>query len=167
MNVIMWVIFCIIAVRDLREHRIPNKLLLTALIIKSVFFILADVNLDVLLDSIYSAVILFCLGLFFFFLRAMSPGDVKLLGTIGYITGITQFGSLLFYLTMGGGLVAIFCLFDAISQGYRPKSLKQKTNELALSRELGKIPHSRYEQKLVMPFAPSVVIGLALFYYFN
>ncbi|PMO51302.1 hypothetical protein BCT07_06320 [Vibrio breoganii] len=165
MPILFWIILCIISIYDLKENRIPNKLLVIAILLKSV--VLATSSSLNYIDSILSGLVLFTLGFIFFILRAMSPGDVKLLGTIGYLTGITQFGSLLFYLTMAGGLVAVFCLFDAISQGYKPKSLKQKADELALTKELGKIPHSRYEQKLVMPFAPSVVIGLALFYYFN
>ncbi|MEZ9356258.1 prepilin peptidase [Vibrio breoganii] len=167
MDIILWGIFCIIAVCDLREHRIPNRLLILALVFKTFIFVLTDASLDMFFESIYSATMLFALGLLFYFLRGMSPGDVKLLGVIGYITGITEFQSLLFYLVMAGGVVAIFCLLDAISQGYKPKSLKQRTNELVLSKQLWSVPHSRYEQKLVMPFAPSVVIGLALFYYFN
>ncbi|MEZ9589789.1 prepilin peptidase [Vibrio breoganii] len=165
MPIILWGILSVIAVYDLKENRIPNKLLITIIVVKT--FFLVSVNMDNFLDSLISGTALFGLGFIFFILRAMSPGDVKLLATIGFASGITQFGSLLFYLTMAGGLVATFCLFDAISKGYKPKSVKQKTNELALTKDLINVPHSRYEQKLVMPFAPSVVIGLALFYYFN
>nr|WP_231892625.1 MULTISPECIES: prepilin peptidase [unclassified Vibrio] len=129
------------------------------------------------LDSMKAGVILFCAGLVLFFVRAMSPGDVKLFFVIGFVTGITDIGSLFYWILLSGGVVATFCFFDRRSNNLNPKgfllSLKERWYKLVTlhmpmsEAEKKSLKISRYGDKLVMPFAPSIVIGLAMFYYFN
>ncbi|MFS1865900.1 prepilin peptidase [Vibrio breoganii] len=165
MLLISWSIFIIIAIYDLREHRIPNFLLFWL-----VGFQLGDVLVHdsaLLSNFLLGFISFFLIGLALYLVRAMSPGDVKLLGVVGFYIGFDGSASFFYYLLIASGVVATFCLLDNHSNG-RPSMLCTLIGNTGLIKKSSyEMWHIRYGYKLVMPFAPSVVIGLALFYYFT
>ncbi|MEZ9897692.1 prepilin peptidase [Vibrio breoganii] len=172
MSLIPWFVLIVIAVYDLSENRIPNIFLFLLLSFRIIEITVLDVSL--LLNALLSLVLYFFIGLVLFSLRAMSPGDVKLLGVVGAYVGWSNTAQFLYYILMASGVVAFLFLLDGHSRGKPSRLLTSFANvkpfALTDSRSFsqgGGSFHSRYSDKLVMPFAPSVVIGLALFYYFT
>ncbi|MFA0080964.1 prepilin peptidase [Vibrio breoganii] len=176
MSLFCWATFFYIALSDLEQHRIPNRALVIVLLMQTASYFIHFDDMSWVLPSLLSGTLLFFIGLIFFFLKAMSPGDVKLLFVIGYVVGGADILELLFWLSMGGGCVAILFFLDDMSR-YRPEqdplNLIKSTFYRIVTRKIYKnedkkaVGHQRYGDKLVMPFAPSLVIGLAMFYYFN
>ncbi|PMM20426.1 hypothetical protein BCT04_13475 [Vibrio breoganii] len=174
-------LFFLIAVYDLREHRIPNNLLLLIISIRT-FELLAKFDVTFIMTSLILGVLLFCIGLVFFILRAMSPGDVKLLFVVGFATAtVGSAVNLLYWILIAGGIVSIFVIFFNRANAYKKQPISS-TLTFAFNRVWHRVilyhaPRanlsvppglkSRYGDKLVMPFAPSIVIGMAMFYYFN
>ncbi|PMG82816.1 hypothetical protein BCU83_00685 [Vibrio breoganii] len=107
----------------------------------------------------------------------MSPGDVKLMFVVGFSTAITNIGSLLYWIIVSGGIVSVFCLFYAQARKYEKVSFlsrvrndwnRLRTRQVDKAKSISLVARTtRYGDKLVMPFAPSIVIGMAMFYYFN
>ncbi|EEW05864.1 hypothetical protein SX4_0050 [Vibrio mimicus SX-4] len=101
----------------------------------------------------------------------MSPGDVKLLGVVGMIVGWEAMGDAAYWITISAGMVA--ALFMLLHYAQNPDSLSQVVGRYSQQAMSGNIPilsslQSRVsmQAKLTMPFAPAVVIGLAMFHYF-
>nr|WP_277870919.1 A24 family peptidase [Vibrio breoganii] len=171
-----WGVFFAIALFDLKEHRIPNALLLCLIATRMVELLLVS-DIPMALDSLRIGAILFLVGLGLYLVKAMSPGDVKLFFVVGFVTGIPNVGNLLYWVVLAGGLVAFFYFAYSVANDQNRKTLTIR-NKNALPKSLGKenpncktqsksMPTSRYGNKLVMPFAPTIVIGMAMFYYFN
>ncbi|MEZ8967674.1 prepilin peptidase [Vibrio breoganii] len=176
---IYWLLFFLVALSDIKEHKIPNKLLLIAI---GVRFgdILLELDSSVLISSLTSGVLLFSAGFALFLLRAMSPGDVKLLFVVGFCTNVQKVMVLGYWIILSGGIVATIYFFyqralsptnDSIIEQFKSK-IKEifyfvLTAKMKKSSTTEKHLPSRYGDKLVMPFAPSIVIGMAMFYYFN
>ncbi len=74
-----WVVMIMIAINDIRWHRIHNNLLILLLLFLVVKLLIPPIDYNEILYSMYGAIALFVFGLILFFLRAMSAGDVKLL----------------------------------------------------------------------------------------
>ncbi|MFA0189241.1 prepilin peptidase, partial [Vibrio lentus] len=115
---------------------------------------------------------LFCSGLILYFLRAMSAGDVKLLGVIGLYIG---WGSLLdvsYYILIAAGIIGtLYLLYNRANNSEMTvrRYFEEKIMLVSgISPDIKGEPvvHSRYSNKVTMPFAPSVVIGLAMYSYF-
>ncbi|PMG37206.1 hypothetical protein BCS96_02305 [Vibrio breoganii] len=176
MLLLYWPFFLSIAITDLRENRIPNALLLSLICVRATELIW-HMDLSFGLESLISGLALFGIGLILFLIRAMSPGDVKLLFVVGFVTGVSDIGNLLYWILISGGLVASFCLFNERARSYDNSPLFSRvtsilnlrsTNQINKKEQVPKKAAStRYGDKLVMPFAPSIVIGMAMFYYFN
>ncbi|MEZ9418826.1 prepilin peptidase [Vibrio breoganii] len=176
MNIFCWCVFFYIALSDLKKHRIPNKALIIILIMQTVSCFFVYNNISWLGPSLSTATVLFLFGLFFFFLQAMSPGDVKLLFVIGYVTGGVDILELVYWLTIGSGCVAILFFLEEMSRSSTKLGTLESIKNIyyrVMTRKIYRkddekiVGHQRYGHKLVMPFAPSLVIGLAMFYYFN
>lgn len=169
MNVIFWGCLFLIAVYDARENRIPNYLLLLILFLLTLKIINQGESLEYVAYLIASGVILFTVGLAFYFLGAMAPGDVKLLGIIGIIVGWDSLLLASYWILISGGLVGSFYLFNRLSN--EPSGSKMLFNKSSLFMLYGHstskiISVSSHSEKLRMPFAPVAVIGLALHSYF-
>lgn len=101
-SVVLWII-------DVREHRLPNRLVLPAYVVGLVMFLVSstlDADLARLVRAIASMAILFA---FYFCMRLASPasiggGDVKLAGLLGLYLGWVGWSALLF------GMVSAFLI---------------------------------------------------------
>nr|WP_279342440.1 prepilin peptidase [Vibrio vulnificus] len=160
----------VVAVYDARDNRIPNAWLLPLTLLACLHWV-AKGDFSQLFLAIGAGVIYFSSGLVLFFLRAMSPGDVKLLGVVGVVIGWDAMGTVAYWVTLSAGLVALF--FMMLHYAQYPDSLQKLVGRYSFQAMSGQVPLlSVYpsevvvQGKLTMPFAPAVVIGLALFHYF-
>ncbi|HAS6098763.1 TPA: prepilin peptidase [Vibrio vulnificus] len=169
-NSLIWFCLLVVAVYDARDNRIPNAWLLPLTLLACLHWV-AKGDFSQLFLAIGAGVIYFSSGLVLFFLRAISPGDVKLLGVVGVVIGWDAMGTVAYWITLSAGLVALF--FMMLHYAQYPDSLQKLVGRYSFQAMSGQVPLlSVYpsevvvQGKLTMPFAPAVVIGLALFHYF-
>ncbi|KDN28133.1 prepilin peptidase [Vibrio sp. D420a] len=153
----IWVILLLISFYDLSENRIPNKLLVLLLIF-GFFYGFQEVGLK---EQALGLLLYFSSGLILYFIKVMSAGDVKLLGVIGMIFGASSIVDVGYYILMASGLIGTMYLFL-----FKVNTLEFQGCSLSVN-PLNKQIHARYKEKITMPFAPSVVIGLAMYSYFT
>ncbi|PMO03426.1 hypothetical protein BCT19_17665 [Vibrio splendidus] len=172
-SLLFWALLIIVSVYDVEKHRIPNKILILFLFLYFLSVLNSGFSLGVLVASLIGAVVLFCSGLILYFLRAMSAGDVKLLGVIGLYIG---WGSLLdvsYYILIAAGIIGTLYLLYNRANNSEMTVRRYFEEKLMLVSGISPdikgepVVHSRYSNKVTMPFAPSVVIGLAMYSYFT
>ncbi|MDW6002357.1 A24 family peptidase [Vibrio mangrovi] len=166
MSFIIWLILFVIAVCDAKEHRIPNKLVVLLVLSGALYQWSfssgwADWGLD-----LCAGALLFSIGLGFYFLRFMSPGDVKLLAGVGVYLG---WGNLLHgVFWIGVSSVLIGLMYLALPPSSVTWHSEQHHHASSVMGD-GVFVH-RYglhtHGKSFMPFAPVVVVGLALHHHF-
>ncbi|GEM80155.1 hypothetical protein VSU01S_24000 [Vibrio superstes NBRC 103154] len=113
---------------------------------------------------------MFAASMCLFFVKAMSPGDVKLLGAIGFCVGLDNLVGSSTWIILSSGLIGVvFMIYNFSFLGINnPMKLINEPKLFTRINQGGKDTNPwRYGDKLTMPFAPSVTVGLALFYYFN
>ncbi|MCW4441334.1 A24 family peptidase [Vibrio splendidus] len=172
-SLLFWALLIIVSVYDVEKHRIPNKILILFLFLYFLSVLNSGFSLDALVTSLIGGVVLFCSGLILYFLRAMSAGDVKLLGVIGLYIG---WGSLLdvsYYILIAAGIIGTLYLLYNRANNSEITVRRYFEEKLMLVSGISPdikgepVVHSRYSNKVTMPFAPSVVIGLAMYSYFT
>lgn len=108
MNLFIWIVLFAVAVSDAKEHRIPNTLLLIILFLDLInkLFIIQDYPL--LLWSVGTGITCFICALILYFLKVMAPGDVKLLGVVGFWLGPEHITQAVFWIAISSVVVGIF-----------------------------------------------------------
>jgi prepilin peptidase CpaA len=157
-----WLILCVIAIFDLRDNRIPNRWVLL-LIFSAVANWFTEISWTAAAThSLLGGIALFAGGICLYAVKAMAAGDVKLLGAVGCLVGWGNIMPVTLCISLSAGIVALFVLAQHTAmQPYSVNELYQKVKYRAV--HLGRDPLQSTESKLVMPFAPSVVLGMALF----
>lgn len=163
MYLIIWSLLVTIAVSDARIYRIRNShLILLFICIFTEKVTSLGFSIQILLDLAGGLVFFFgSLGLFA--LRAMAPGDVKLLGVVGFWLGWGNLWDATMWLSISTVVIGLFYSLErAASRGdswntFWLRFVPQRFEENAESAK---------SQLIVMPFAPVIVIGLALNSYF-
>ena len=168
LNLSIWSMLFMIGIKDTEKHRIPNKLLLILIFLVVIEWAAMNSSLIVLQEKLLGFVIMFVIGLLLFFLKAMAPGDVKLLAVVGFLVGLSQLQSVSYWITLSAGIVGVFYAFYYSIESPRfGNRVKKNTNKLTIQQEaLMLATRNTVIKKTVMPFAPAVVIGLALHQYF-
>lgn len=156
-SISIWVIIFFIACNDLMKNKIPNKLL-ALLFVLGILLGFGDLGMK---DQFLGFLVYFIFGLILYFLKVMSAGDVKLLGVVGSLFGASSFFSVGYYILISCGLVGTMYLFL-----YKANALTVSEGSLC-TNPINNQVHTRYGEKIAMPFAPSVVIGLAMYSYFT
>lgn len=170
MDLVIWLILVIIAISDAKKYRIPNSYLLVLIAVVLINkFVEAD-SYQVILYDLLAGGAFFFGSLALFFLRAIAPGDVKLLGAVGFWLGWGNLMSAVVWLAVSTVVVGVFYTLSqfASSGGDIRSSVLLMTAPKKSDNETG-LTHQQLEclsQKVVMPFAPVIVIGLALNSYF-
>jgi len=170
MDIVLWVLLFFVAVFDAREYRIPNKLLLLIISYHYIYAVfVGHQGFEYLGNSLLSGVSAFLIGLLFYFLKAMAPGDVKLFFVIGSLVTLEQLPSLGYWILIAsGGVGILYALLHAagkedlrnhVMNYYSYKFFYGGVNSQLISTTV------RLENKLVMPLAPSIIIGFALYNY--
>lgn len=179
-SIFVWIILCLIGVSDAREHRVPNKLLLGLLLIAALSVFLNPALTDwfaVFSDKATSFVLCFILGLLLYLVRVMAAGDVKLIAVLGFIMGLEPLPSYAFYACLSTAFIG--SMYWALNK--LPSSLTSlaslKSNgdfslmSLSASAYLGgeRVKHAVVTKQglTYMPFAPILIIGLAMHQYFS
>jgi len=169
-NYLIWLGFIAIAVSDAREHRIPNTYLLIVLALCLLNILLKPDVSSSLITALAGGAVLFFASLALHLVRVMAPGDVKLLGVVGFWLGWGNLMAASAWIACASVVVGLFyATLNRIRTGASIKDLITKYSLLAAyGSQTNAIVAGKgaLEHKLRMPFAPVVVIGLALFYYF-
>lgn len=168
MEYFIWFVLLIIAVSDARDHRIPNILLMVTLSLCGLKMVLHPTLSPTLTEALMGGGAMFFGALVLHLMRIMAPGDVKLLGVIGFWLGWGQLLDISVWIAIAtllvGGIHAV------ISVAGTEQSLQRQFERykmlFAYGRTGTKVLDSGNETKLRMPFAPVIVIGLALQSYF-
>ena len=170
---VFWALLIAVSVYDVEKHRIPNKILILFLFMYFLSMFNSNYNFDVFLTSLVGFVVFFCFGLLLYFLRAMSAGDVKLLGIVGMYLGWGQLLDASYFILLSAGVIGTFYLLYNFSnsnslsiKGYFENKLIVLGGVAPVLNESTSL-HARYSNKVTMPFAPSVVMGLAMYSYFT
>ncbi|GEA51101.1 hypothetical protein VIN01S_19050 [Vibrio inusitatus NBRC 102082] len=113
---------------------------------------------------------MFAISLILFFLKVMSPGDVKLLGVVGFCVGFDNLLGTTIWIIFSSGLMGIIFMsynFSFLGISNPIALINEPKLYTRINKNSKNVNPWRYGEKLTMPFAPSVTVGLALFYYFN
>ncbi|UPR57567.1 prepilin peptidase [Vibrio sp. ED004] len=172
-SLVFWALLIIVSVYDVEKHRIPNKILILLLFLYFSSALNDGFSLDTLVTSLIGAIVLFLSGLVLYFLRAMSAGDVKLLGVIGLYVGWSSLLQVSYYILIAAGMIGILYLLYNRENNSEITVRRYFEEKLMLVSGISPhlksepVAHFRYSNKVTMPFAPSVVIGLAMYSYFT
>ncbi|OAJ92469.1 prepilin peptidase [Vibrio bivalvicida] len=170
MSYLIWLGFIVVAVTDARENRIPNLYLLLILAICIVDKGLSAAPVENLLWSAVAGLSFFVSALLLHFIRVMAPGDVKLLGVVGFWLGWGNLIDATVWIALSSVVVGV--LYAVMNRAESGSSIKQLVSKYSMIAAYGSSSHAalsageKIERKLRMPFAPVVVIGLAMYQYF-
>ncbi|CAH6901519.1 Prepilin peptidase [Vibrio chagasii] len=168
-----WALLIAVSVYDVEKHRIPNKILILLLFVYFLSMFDSNYTLGFFLSSLAGFAVLFGFGLLLYFMRAMSAGDVKLLGVVGMYLGWGQILDASYFILLASGMIGSFYLLYNYANSSSVSIKGYLQNKLILLSGVSPVKdertnfHNRYLNKVTMPFAPSVVIGLAMYSYFN
>lgn len=181
-SLLIWTVLLPIGVSDAKAHRIPNQLLLMLLAVILVSCIVTVPNellLLTLLDKSGAFAICFFVSLGLYLLRVMAPGDVKFIAVLGFWLGTESLTSYLFYVCLMTAFVG--SMYWALNQLEKAKQMHTSTEAqinagrysiagMAVQMEIGK---QKLKQTVsmgqgltYMPFAPILIMGLALQQYY-
>ena len=164
---LIWLGLITIAVFDAREHRIPNYALVYVLLAAILHKLVSATPIPLLIEAFIGALFMFGFSFIFFMLRAMAPGDVKLLGVVGFVVGWNHLLDTAFWIAISTVIVGSF--YAAYRLAERPELAQMtifKYSVIASGKGRALISNGVRVNKLRMPFALIVVIGLALNQYF-
>lgn len=170
MNIVVWCLLFIVAVYDAREHRIPNYLLLAMLLLSAIDKAVSSSDLSILFYSFLTGITCFIAALVLYFLRVMAPGDVKLLGVIGFWVGSEHIVGTVYWIGVSSVIVGL--LYGLLRLADSPGQFKTLVNKYTMLAQFGASGSKTLQTKKKMsehyrmPFAPVVVIGLAMHFYF-
>ncbi|MFB9214819.1 A24 family peptidase [Vibrio sinaloensis] len=168
MEYFIWFVLLMIAVSDAREHRIPNVLLILTLVLCVAKMLVQPTLSPSFTEALMGGGAMFFGALVLHLLRVMAPGDVKLLGVVGFWLGWGHLMDISLWIAVASILVgSVYALIKAAGKEESVKHQLERYKMLfAYGRTATKDVAEEQAQKLRMPFAPIVVIGLALQSYF-
>ncbi|MEX3073897.1 prepilin peptidase [Vibrio alginolyticus] len=178
-SLFIWVILITIGVSDAKAHRIPNKLLmlLLGIFLLGMFMRMPQEALwPVLLDKSAAFGIAFVFALVLHLARVMAPGDVKLIAVLGFYLGTDELVHYLYYVCLITAFVgAMYWLLNRLYVEQQSEINEQASAisftgiavNLQLSKEALKTKVTTGKDLTYMPFAPILVMGLALHQYYS
>ncbi len=108
-NLILFALVFLAGVTDIKTRRIPNWLVVLGLglgfALNALLFEWAGLKL-----SFSGAGLAFAIYFFFYLLRAMGAGDVKLMAAIGSLVGPKSWLLIFFFTAVGGGMIGVILL---------------------------------------------------------
>ncbi|CAM4246796.1 A24 family peptidase [Vibrio agarivorans] len=160
-----WTVLFLIGLFDARENRIPNSLVLSLALIGMAYQWQVSGEVNSALLSASCGALMFLGGLVFYFLKLMAPGDVKLMGAVGCFVGWSSIGSAIVWIAVATVLIGtLYITYFRSLQLSRARSSLLFTSSAGVNQSVSRtLPNER----LLMPFAPVVVVGVALSSYFN
>jgi len=159
-SLLFWGALLAIGVSDAQRHRIPNKMVLLLMLITVCHLFVYGITQWS--DHLLGGLLAFFVSLLFYWKRAMAAGDVKLLFVVGLWLGLDQLAGASAYIILAGGVIGCFYLVQFLALS--GISWQHNVKSYYYQRVSYKF---QYHTKLVIPFAPAVVIGLASYYYLH
>ncbi len=157
-KLVLWAILLMIGVSDAQRHRIPNQLVIALMLCVCV-----DVYMQGHVEwwlHIKGFLVTFAVCFWLYLTRVMAGGDVKLLAVVAFWLGATEMWQAVPFMIMAGGVTGLFYLALYLASTSEPISVQVKVYAVQ------KITRGwKSKQPLVIPFAPSIVIGLAYYFY--
>ncbi|CAE6915107.1 prepilin peptidase [Vibrio sp. B1FLJ16] len=178
-SIFLWIVLVVVAVSDAKAHRIPNKLLvllLMSLCLSLLLHIPQEALWPVLLDKSAAFGIAFVFALALHLARVMAPGDVKLISVLGFLLGTGELVHYLYYVCLITAFVgAMYWMLNRLHMEQQSEineqasaiSLTGMAVNLQLSKEALKTKVTSGKDLTYMPFAPILVMGLALHQYYS
>ncbi len=182
-SIFTWALLVIVAVSDAKEHRIPNKLLMLLLVLLCLSTLVhtpQEKLWSVFLDKSAAFGVAFIFALALHLLRVMAPGDVKLIAVIGFFLGTVGLVSYLFYVCLVTAFVgSMYWLLNQLQLALKTEvnmGAKEQANRINFT---GMVVAMQLNQQAIkkkittgydltyMPFAPILVMGLALQQYYS
>ncbi|MGR5245714.1 prepilin peptidase [Vibrio sp. PNB23_22_6] len=177
----IWVGLVMICVSDAKAHRIPNQwllVLLVAILVSCITDSPSELLIPVLLNKSAAFFICFLVSLGLYLIRVMAPGDVKLIAVLGFWLGTAQLTDYLFYVCLM--IVFVGPMYWALNRLEKAKQVHISAEPMgssvyslagmAVQMEIGKqqLKHTVSTGKglTYMPFAPILIMGLALQQYY-
>lgn len=178
MIISIWVLLLIIGVSDAREYRIPNYLILLLLAIGILFTVLGspdDQYLSALAPRLLGLFVGFIIGLVFYVKKIMAAGDVKLLAVMVFFVGYGELIEFVKYVSFACCFIGVMYLLNnrlVIKRELSTHDIEEpKIHMLSGSflRQLYKFKCSltSNQELTYMPLAPVLIIGLAMYQYFQ
>ncbi|WP_165310379.1 A24 family peptidase [Vibrio ziniensis] len=173
MLITIWVILVIVGVFDAREYRIPNSLVLLLVVLSFVAsFIEPSVIQQGWLLHIAGFVAAFFIGLIFYVLKIMAAGDVKLFGVLGLMLGLIQLPLFAQYLAVScvfiGGMYWLLNRLELAGQATRVNNSKGNiAHTISIQAYQLKDDFKSRRNLAYMPFAPVLIVALAMYHYFH
>lgn len=162
-QVAIWSVLLTIGIYDTKKHQIPNKWLLILISLVFIDWVIAYSSIEMLLSKLAAGCLMFSIALFLYFIKAMSAGDVKLLGVVGFLVGLSQVQSVGYWIIVSAGIIGVFyALYNSI-ESHQIFNIDKKQSSFNNAEVKNK---EILTNRMVMPFAPAVVIGLAMHFYF-
>jgi prepilin peptidase CpaA len=163
-DIIMGLMLLVAVVFDQRERRIPNVLILVALILGTGWNTFAG-SLDGLLFSIKGLLAGIALLFIPFAMGGMGAGDVKLLGVVGAFKGALFAFHTFIFMALWGGLIAVILL---IAKGELGKTLHRLWAGFLLA--LFKVQKMKYSVEasnsgVYFPYALAIALGAVSAYF--
>ncbi|WP_412498727.1 prepilin peptidase [Vibrio furnissii] len=167
-NLLIWGLLLLIGVSDAKEYRIPNKWLVMLLIASILPLLVFDSPVSVTslwADKVLGFAIMFAGGLLCYApIRLMAAGDVKLLAVMGFIVGASHVSA--FVACIAGAVVfvgALYWLHNRSARTFRRAGDFRKGDIVHTLTMKG--IESNVAHVTPMPFAPAMIIGLAMYDY--
>lgn len=163
MAVLLWSVLICLVVYDLRENRIPNKVLLILILIE--LFILTSKYggiLEIPLQNYLGFLVCLSIGLVLYATRVLAAGDVKLMSILCFLVGLEQIGGFFAAIVFSGFVLSIFSLLSTVSRS--EKNFQELLNIYVVHNIHGRLHKSGAISPIVfkMPFAPAIVSGFLL-----
>jgi len=153
------IVVTLCAVTDILEHRIPNSVLLPALLLAFLLNTLLA-GLPGLLDCFLGLALGMAMLFPIYFLRGTSAGDVKLLGVVGALLGTK--GALIAgvaTLCFGGVLGALFIAWRMIEPILATHIAQIVSSNGPTNRPMIRTTSDDKAWKAVFPYAPAIACG--------
>ncbi|MBY7790343.1 A24 family peptidase [Vibrio fluvialis] len=168
MSILAWVILVLIGVSDAKEYRIPNSWLLILLLISIVSVPVGETFLlsqGIWLDKALGFVIMLVSGLVCYVpFKFVAAGDVKLLAVLGFIVGVSHIPDYVVDVVIAimfvGALYWLLNKQSRLTQNFRNPGRKGIVCTICQSGVV-----SVSSRTTPMPFAPVLIIALAMYYY--
>lgn len=176
-SIFSWGILLVIGVFDAREYRIPNYLVITLLAVNSVVLVLEQFSRSAeegISSHLYGFTVAFGVGLIFYSLKFMAAGDVKLIAAIGFILGHNAIFIWVQYFAVSCFFIGtMYWLLNRLQMQLTSKATNKKKNSFNFVNYFwikGEVIKNGLKQKCnitYMPFAPVLIISLAMYQYFQ
>ncbi|WP_042484362.1 prepilin peptidase [Vibrio diazotrophicus] len=167
MQLFFWCTLLVIGVFDAREYRIPNYLVIILFFLNFFSLLIRYFNKDVenvfIINSCLGLFVFFVVGMILYFGKVLASGDVKLLSVIGFFVGIKGFFDTFL-------CIALSCIFvGTMYLLLNRNSYVSLHFSLISNGDYNRFINSELDSRHItkMPFAPILVIALAMYQYFQ